>query len=79
MPEYLVQTAFKAHYLVQSTLVSSFKSISFMWGLYLVHKRILMIDKQIDHAVDYLSKALKVVAPTFVHYFVRPLGTITCV
>ena len=28
-----------------------------MWGPYLVHKRILMIDKQIEHAVDYFSKA----------------------
>ena len=28
-----------------------------MWGPYLVHKH-LMIDKQIEHAVDYYSKAL---------------------
>ena len=57
---YLVQTALvcfssKSHYLVQTTLVSSSKSISFLWGPYLVHKRILMIDKQIEHAVDYFS------------------------
>ena len=44
-------------YLVQTALVSSSKSISFMWGPYLVHKRILMIDKQIEHAIDNFSKA----------------------
>ena len=45
-----------SQYLVQTTLVSS-KSIAFMWGPCLVHKRIPMIDKQIEHAVDYFSKA----------------------
>ena len=42
----------KSHHLVQTTLASSNKSISFMWRPYLVHKRILMtINKQIEHAV----------------------------
>ena len=43
----------RSHHFVQTTFVSSSKSISFMW----VHKRTLMIDKQIEHAVDYFSKA----------------------
>ena len=39
-----------------------------MWGPYLVHKRILMIDKQIQHAVDYSSTAsIKVVAHSAYH------------
>ena len=46
-----------SQYLVQTTLVSSSKSTSFMWGPYLVHKQIRMIDKQKEHAVDYFSKA----------------------
>ena len=66
MSQYLVQTTLnssKSHYLVQTTLVSSSKSISFMWGAYLVHKRILVIDKQLEHAVGYFSKAkIEVVA-----------------
>ena len=59
MSQYLAQTTFssKSHYLVQTTLVTSNKSISFMWGAYLVHKRMLMIDKQIEHVVDHRSKA----------------------
>ena len=50
-----------SQYLVQITLnylVSRSKTIAFMWGPYLVHKRILVIDKQIEHAVDYFSKSL---------------------
>ena len=49
----------KSHYLVQTTLVSPNKIISFTWGPYLVHKRILMIDKQIEHAVDYYTTLVK--------------------
>ena len=45
-----------SQYLVQTTLVTD-HTISLMWGPYLVHKRILMIDKQIEHAIDYFSKA----------------------
>ena len=43
----------KSHYLVQTTLVSSSKSISFVWGLYLVHQRILMIDKQANRVCRF--------------------------
>ena len=61
MSQYLVQTNLVAdhtisYYLVQTTLVSSRKNIAFMWGPYLVHKRILTIDKQIEHAVHYFRK-----------------------
>ena len=38
-------------------LVLHSNTLSMMWGPYLVHKQILMIDKQIEHAVDYFSKA----------------------
>ena len=44
-----------SQYLVQTNLVTSSKDISFMWGPYLVHQRILMIDKQIEHAIDYFK------------------------
>ena len=38
-------------------LVLNSNTLSIMWGPHLVHKRILMIDKQIEHAVDYSSKS----------------------
>ena len=47
----------RSHHLVQTTFSVIKQSISFMWGPYLVHKRILMIDKQIEHAANYFSKA----------------------
>ena len=56
MSQYLTQTTLVANHTISFRLlyiVTSNKSISFMWGPYLVHKRILMIDKQIEHAVDY--------------------------
>ena len=36
-----------SHTLVQTTSFSVIKHISFMWGPYLVHTGILMLDKQI--------------------------------
>ena len=40
-----------------------------MWGAYLVHKRILVIDKQLEHAVGYFSKAkIEVVAHIYIYY-----------
>ena len=38
-------------------LVFNSNTLSIVWGPYLVHKRILIIDNQIEHAVDYFSKA----------------------
>lgn len=41
-----------------------------MWGSYLVHQRILVLDKQLEHAVDYCSQdQIKVVA----HLVMSPL------
>ena len=57
--------------LVQTALVANRhrchpKSILFMRRPHLIHQRILMLDKQIEHAVDYFSqdqtKVAKVVA-----------------
>ena len=50
----LLKQEVMSQYLVQTTLVALSRSdyfiLSFMWGPYLVHKRTLIIDKQIEHA-----------------------------
>ena len=44
-----------------------------MWGAYLVRKRRLMINKRMEHAVDYFSKAwTKVVAHKTSHPPAKP-------
>ena len=52
-----------------------------MWAPYLVHMQILMLDKQIEHAVDYFSQdQIKVVAQccTYIHAPLRTLARKRC-